>query len=92
MAKGRIIGVNEHGRRVGEHHHRAKFTDDEIELIRHLRELVGVDGTRQWTLKQIAEAFETSKGVVHDICSMRRRNSFVVSFKTVKVRISRESE
>jgi len=84
----RLIGVNENGRRVGEHHHRSEFTDDEIELIRQLRELRNPDGTHQWTLKAIADAFETSKGFVHDLCSMRRRNQFVVKFKTVEVRIS----
>lgn len=86
MAKNRIIGVNEDGRRVGEHHHRAKFTDDEIELIRQLRELCNPDGTHQWSYGNIAKAFETSKGVIHDICSMRRRNQFVAHFKTVRIR------
>jgi len=86
MEKEIIIGVNDEGRRVGEHHHRAKFTDEEIELIRQLRELVNSDGSQQWSYGAIAKCFNTSKGVIHDICSMRRRNQFVAHFKTVRIK------
>lgn len=92
MANNRIIGVNEGGRRVGEHHHRALFTDDEIELMRQLRDLCNPDGSHQWSYGMIAKCFETSKGTVHDICSMRRRNHFVAKFKTIKVRITPQVE
>lgn len=85
MAKNRIIGVNEAGRRIGEHHHRAVLTDHEIELIRRLREEMK-DGHRVWSFGQLAKAFETTKGVIWDICTMRRRNQFVSYFKTVRVK------
>lgn len=38
MNKTREVQVNEQGRRIGETHPRAKFTDHEIDLIRELAE------------------------------------------------------
>lgn len=38
MNKTREVQVNERGRRIGETHPRAKFTDHEIDLIRELAE------------------------------------------------------
>lgn len=58
--------VNESGHVVGQDHHRAKFTDHDIWLMRELRD-------EGMTLRLIAEKFETSKGTVHDICAGRRR-------------------
>lgn len=86
MAKDKLIGVNDEGRRVGESHHRAKLTDEDIELIRQLRELLNPDGSHQWSYGSIAKCFETSKGVIHDICSMRRRNQFVAGYKAVRIK------
>ena len=86
MAKDKFIGVNDEGRRVGEHHHRAKLTDEEVELIRQLAELVNPDGSRQWSYYAIAKCFKTNRSTIHDICSMRRRNQFVASFKTVRIK------
>lgn len=86
MAKRTFIGVNDDGRRVGESHHRAKLSDEEIELIRQLRELLNPDGSYQWSYGAIAKCFQTSKGVIHDICSMRRRNQFAVGYKAVRIK------
>lgn len=54
---------------VGEKHHRAKFSDHEVWLMRELR-----DGGMP--LSEIAEKFETVKSTVSDICTGRRRTQY----------------
>lgn len=54
---------------VGERHHRAKFSDHEVYLMRELRD----EGMK---LSEIAEKFETAKSTVSDICSGRRRSQY----------------
>lgn len=49
-------------RRMGQDHHRAKLTDQEVALIRKLKSL-GMQG------KQIAEKFGVSAGYVSRVCS-----------------------
>ena len=49
----KIVAVNEHGRRIGESHPRAKLTDHEVDLIRELAE-------QGLTHEQIARKFELS--------------------------------
>lgn len=83
---GKQIGVNEGGRRVGESHHRSKLSDEQLESIRQLREMVDDEGKHPWSYGLLAKAFGTSKGHIHDIVSHRRRNQFVVEFKTVRVK------
>ena len=34
----RFVRVNEHGRRIGEDHHRAKLSDADVDLILELRD------------------------------------------------------
>ena len=86
MGKKRIIGVNEGGRRIGEDHHRAVLTDDEVELMRQFRELQKPDGSPQYTYRSLSVIFEVSIGTVYGICSMRWRNQFIVNFKTVHIK------
>lgn len=51
---------------VGEHHHRAKLSDADVELIRNLRD----EGLTQC---EIAEKFEISKAMVSYIVNFQRR-------------------
>lgn len=53
---GKYVIVNEHGRRIGESHPRARLTDHEVALIAELAE----DGM---SYKQIAERFELAEGL-----------------------------
>lgn len=70
------IGVNEHGRRVGESHHRAKLTDAEVDAIRALRDEGG------FSIAQIADWFDhVSVATVRAICRYRRRVQFAARFK-----------
>lgn len=70
------IGVNELGYRVGEDHHRAKFTDHEIEQMRKLRD----DGM---PYARIACVMECAEATARHICTHRRRAQAPVKFKKV---------
>jgi ribosome-binding protein aMBF1 (putative translation factor) len=52
---------------VGQRHPKAKLSDREVELLRHLREAEG------WTYGQLAEKFEESKAYVVRLCKYRCR-------------------
>ena len=58
--------VNERGRRVGENHPRAKYSDSEITLLLELR-----DGGMGY--KRLSEKMEMPMRTVRDICNGRRR-------------------
>ena len=73
-----MVGVNDIGRPVGESHPRARLSDDDVELIRQLRD-VGM----AW--RRIAEKFEVSVWTVRDICSHRRRQ-FAVRYRPVRAK------
>lgn len=73
------VGLNANNNRVGEYHQNSKLTDNEVELIRWLRD----EGL---TYSQIAAKFEVSKSCVAHICQGISRCDFVVRFKTVYVR------
>ena len=75
-----IVGLNEHGKRVGESHHRAKLTDHEIDLIRDLYE----DGM---SVSEIARKFEIQKSHCWDICHYVVRCQTVSRFKEIEVTI-----
>ncbi len=76
FARSRIVSVNDAGMVIGQDHHRARFTDHDIDLIRELR----ADGMK---LSDIADKFETSKGRVHDICAARSRGQTATSQRTL---------
>lgn len=78
----RVVGVNERGWRVGEHHHHAKLTDQDVELIRQLRD----DDPLFWTYDVLAEKFDISKRHIRDILSMRKRVQYVVKFIEVRLK------
>ena len=75
--------TNSEGRVVGEHHHSAKLTDDDIELILELRD-AGL------SYAQVAAKFDDAvrihRQTVYDICSGRRRNQTVMGHRRVSRR------
>jgi hypothetical protein len=81
MEKGPKIGLNDEGRIVGESHHRAKFTDEQVEQMREMREMLHEDGTHVWSFGMIARTFGTTKGYVHEVVSHHRRNQVAVRIK-----------
>lgn len=72
----KVVGVNENGIRVGEHHQRARLTDRDIALIRALHE-------EGMTYAQLAEKFDVNKYHIGKICRYEQRASFAVKWKAV---------
>lgn len=79
----RDAAVNDVGRVIGEHHHSAKLSDDDIELILELRD-AGL------SYGQIAAKFDDEPRIhrqtVYDICSGRRRSQTIRGHKRVSRR------
>lgn len=71
---GKIIGVNEKGRPVGESHHNAKLTDADCDLIRELHD----DGI---SYRKLAEKFEVPRSTVVAIVKCRRRAQYAVRWR-----------
>lgn len=71
-----IYPVNERGLRIGEHHQRAKLSDEQVELIRDLYEM-GEGG-----YKMLARMFGVSRSTIRDIVQFRRRASTPDRFRT----------
>lgn len=78
----RRVGVNERGHVVGQDHHRAKFSDHEIDLM---IELIA-DGMPQ---KLVAEKFECSRSAVSYYARGLRRGQTVTGQKTATLRTHR---
>lgn len=66
VAARRAVSVNDNGYPIGQDHHRSKHTDDDVALMLDLV-------AEGMPYREIAEKFETSKGVVADYVSGRRR-------------------
>lgn len=57
---------NHRGYRVGECHHRAKLSDDDVRLMRECN-LAGIG------YKRLAQKFECGESTARDICTYRTR-------------------
>lgn len=71
----RVVGVNDKGQRVGEHHPQAKLTDREVDLMLELHEA-------GWGYGRLAKLFDISKSQVRNICLGRKRQ-MAVEFRVV---------
>lgn len=82
----KIVGVDEHGNRVGEDHPRAVLTDHEVELIRQLyEERKPGDGM---TMRVIAEKFEISVSHVCRIVNFSQRATYPVGYRRVAITVN----
>ena len=63
----RLVPVDANGNAVGQYHHRAKLTDEQVELIRDLHE-EGAMGYRT-----LARYFGVSRETIKKICRFERR-------------------
>lgn len=75
------IALNERGQRIGESHHKAKLSNDDVDTILYLRE-AGL------SYGQIAAKFDdgmtVSKSTVRDICQGRIRAQIPDRYITVR--------
>lgn len=72
------VGINEHGRRVGEGHPAAKLSDMQVEMIRRLREDYAVP------YGVICNLLAVPKSTIEDICLYNTRAQMPVKLKRVK--------
>jgi hypothetical protein len=77
----RFVQYNDIGRRCGETHHLAKFSDQMVEKIRCLHE------DDHWSYSRIATLYRISKSAVAMICQYRRRADMVVTWRVLKPRV-----
>ena len=71
------MAVNDQGRRIGEDHHNARYTNGEIEQVLMLRD-------SGWSYMRIARKLEMPKSTVRDVCCGRRRCQYAAGYKEVK--------
>lgn len=76
MSKRITFGVNETGHALGEAHHRAKLTDEDVELIRDIYE-EGMCG-----YLTLARVWNVDKATIRDIVTYRRRASTPAEYRT----------
>lgn len=78
------FAVDENGNPLGEAHHNAKLTDEDVELIRDIYDegLVGY--------KTLAKVFGVSKGTIYDIVNFRRRVTTPAGYRTVDAETRRK--
>ena len=73
----KFVAVNEFGWRIGQDHHNAKLSNDDIDHIRDLREDLGL------SYSEIARRYSISVAGVQKICNYTRRSQSVDHFKKV---------
>jgi hypothetical protein len=76
----RDAAVNDAGRVIGEHHHRAKLTDDDVELILDLHD-AGL--SYRAIVAKFDDEVRVSIGQVWNICNGRKRRQTVMGHKRV---------
>lgn len=74
----KTVALNEHGRRVGESHPRAKLLDNEVDLA-----LALLEGGMSYA--QVALKFDVSKSCVAHIATGRRRGQATMRLVRVSV-------
>lgn len=75
----KVVAVNETGKRVGEDHHHAKLSNEQVDRIRDLHE------DHDLTYTQLATMFGVSKSTIASICQYRRRAQTPFGWKTLVV-------
>ena len=73
------IALNKNGRRIGETHHNAKLTDDDVNHIRLLNIEHGI------SFRELARKFEVSHTTIENICGYKKRCQVAEKFKTIEV-------
>lgn len=71
-----FVPVNDRGQRIGQYHCQARYTDDEVEIMRSMHEA-------GYRYHEIAKAFAASVYTVGRICRFERRAETIAGFKRV---------
>lgn len=79
MSGNKLIAMNELGKRIGENHHNAKLSDEQIERIRDLHE------DHNLSYGQLAAMYQVSKSMIAGICQYRRRAQTPFGWKKLNV-------
>lgn len=77
----RMVAVNAAGRRIGEDHPRANFSNHEIDTIREMYEEYPVGDPRHIGYRALAKIWECSRETIRDICNYRHRNQVTARHK-----------
>lgn len=80
MTVPRVVGANELGVPVGQYHHKAKLTDDEVDAIRYLHEF------RKWGYRRIALHIGCHRNTVRQICLYQRRATTYMRWVSVRLK------
>lgn len=81
----RLVAINDKGRRVGEEHHKAKLSNNDIELMRRMYEEYPVGHPKHLGFSKLAKIFECSRTHVVEICTYQQRAQTVAGFRPVVV-------
>lgn len=73
------VALNENGRRIGETHHNAKLTDDDVNHIRVLNIEHGL------SFRELAKKFDVSHTTIENICAYKKRCQVAVKSKIIEV-------
>lgn len=85
MTKKKIIALDEKGNRVGESHHNAKLSDEQVDWVRTLYE-EGFVGARTLAMMcWVLWGVQVSREWVFMVCKYRRRACTPERYKTVYV-------
>jgi len=68
----KTVAVNELNRRVGDSHHNAKLSDDEVELLLALHD-------EGWGYRRLAAKFEIAKTTVRNYCNGKYRHQLATT-------------
>ncbi|SNR73641.1 hypothetical protein SAMN05192560_0770 [Methylobacillus rhizosphaerae] len=74
----RLIAVNEHGYRIGEDHHNAKYSNTEVGMVFQLRD-------SGMSYLEIARKMEIPKSTIRDFIKGHKRCQFAAKHKKVEV-------
>ena len=77
MSRKIIVTLGEDKRPIGEHHHRAKLSDEDVEFIRDIYD----EGFASYST--LAKVFNVHKATIADIVNFRKRASAPASYKTI---------
>jgi hypothetical protein len=72
------IAINELGRRIGEDHHNAKLTDNEVELMRELH------AEKAMGYRKLAQKFEVAACTVRNIVKYKTRSQMPSEWRVIK--------